>query len=85
MSFPGMRIKLFVLFTIIIPLLSLFIINDHITPQKHVSTPSYLEKIKGRPIILCHRGSRYMGVENTLPMYYWALKLGCDVIEFGLY
>lgn len=78
-----MSIKLFILFAFILSFISLFIINDHIAPQQNQNKPSYLQKITGRPVILCHRGSRYMGVENTISMYEWALKLGCDVIEFG--
>ncbi|ELR11273.1 glycerophosphodiester phosphodiesterase family protein [Acanthamoeba castellanii str. Neff] len=44
---------------------------------------SWLYQAK-RPLILAHRGSRYLNPENTLPAFHSALQLGADVLEMDV-
>jgi len=43
----------------------------------------YLPKYN-RPIILAHRGSRYMNPENTIIAYETAVEMGADVLELDV-
>eukprot|EP00029_Vermamoeba_vermiformis_P002185 TRINITY_DN12569_c0_g1_i1.p1 TRINITY_DN12569_c0_g1~~TRINITY_DN12569_c0_g1_i1.p1 ORF type:complete len:429 (-),score=48.15 TRINITY_DN12569_c0_g1_i1:5-1291(-) len=44
---------------------------------------SFLDEFN-RPVLLSHRGSRYLGPENTIFMHKTALDIGADVTEFDV-
>ena len=37
-----------------------------------------------RPLIIAHRGASYVALENTIPAFEKAVRLGCDGVEFDV-
>jgi len=60
----------------------LVLTNDFIIPPNARPARSYLAKKE--PLVLSHRGSRYLLPENTIHAYKWALNLGANVLEFDV-
>jgi glycerophosphoryl diester phosphodiesterase len=80
--------KLVTLIFISLVAIGIFYLDDSLEPgvRSLITAPkpkSYLDEFN-RPALLSHRGSRYLGPENTIFMHQTALDIGTDVMEFDV-
>ena len=80
--------KLGTLIFIALLAIGIFYLDDSLEPgaRSLITAPkpkSFLDEFN-RPVLLSHRGSRYLGPENTIFMHKTPLDIGTDVMEFDV-